>query len=216
MVQIQQESSNASYSTTSSRSGSKACSLADKLRETLQDELRFAPFIDWMYREFSSEVMLSVIEFSQFQDYLKTIAGTVDSIGVMATNETLGKGIVFFDTMPRSSILRREMPSEDVEHETDAKRNNQKDEHVRRSARALYEKYIRRHCELEINISSILRTRWDLMDCRNYPRKDWTELGNMTDEVVKEMMKYIRQSFLRFDFQQGSKGKERNQTLNVI
>ena len=45
--------------------------LTERLQETLRDEVKFESFIDWMYREFSAEVMLSVIELSQFRAYLK-------------------------------------------------------------------------------------------------------------------------------------------------
>ena len=43
----------------------------EKLRGTLQDEAQFELLMEWMYREFSSENMLSFIEYNQFKAVLK-------------------------------------------------------------------------------------------------------------------------------------------------
>merc|ERR1712154_33760 len=74
------------------------------------------------------------------------------------------------------------------------------DEHIKlvHIAEALYEKYIRRHCELEINISSTLRNRWDCLHAEAYPLETLHELIQVVDLVIAEMLKYIRQSFIRY------------------
>lgn len=41
------------------------------LAQTFENENEFELFIDWMHREFSSEILLSVIEFSQFKSVLE-------------------------------------------------------------------------------------------------------------------------------------------------
>ena len=66
-------------------------------------------------------------------------------------------------------------------------------------AKALYEKYIRRHSELEINIDWALRNRWDSLHFRNYPERELAELVNVVDETISEMIKYVRESLMRFN-----------------
>merc|ERR1712194_809965 len=70
-----------------------------------------------------------------------------------------------------------------------------------RIAGALYEKYVRRHSELEINISSMLRNRWEALDDLDYPQNDLLKIVQIVDEVISEMYFYMKQSFLRFDIQ---------------
>jgi len=71
--------------------------------------------------------------------------------------------------------------------------------HMTRIASALYEKYIRRFCELEINISWTLRGRWDVLHCQGYPEEDIIKLIQIVDEVLSEMLRFIQQSFQRFE-----------------
>ncbi len=66
-------------------------------------------------------------------------------------------------------------------------------------AGTLYKKYIDRYSELEINISWSLRNRWEQLHSNDYPGEDFMALSSAVDEVIAEMFKYIRQSFMRFD-----------------
>ena len=163
--------------------------------ETLQDELQFESFMDWLFREFSSEVMLSVIELVQFKQYLKKYGQRTD------VNE-----IGFFEKMPSSSIVESAQTLElnEVQSSSAGHEQTWSDSHtgwvsVPRIAGALYDKYIRRHSVLEINISATLRNRWHTLHSSDYPQEDLPELSQLVDEVISEMLKYMRQSFLRFD-----------------
>lgn len=168
-MEIQTSRSNSDTSprrSESHRNGTRT--LDSKLREIFGDELLFEAFMAWMYREFSSEVLLSLIEFVQFKALLKG----------SQINEK--ENIVFYSEIPKSTIV----------HSTDG---------IPAIADALYEKYIRSHSELQINISSMLRHRWDLLHFTNYHERDRDKLISAVAEVLQEMLKYIRQSFLRFD-----------------
>ena len=91
--------------------------------------------------------------------------------------------------MPKSTIVYGSFGGEDADGKA----------RMTRIAGALYVKYIERHCELEINISSALHNRWDLLHFRNYPEDDMMHLVAVVDDVILEMFKYIQQSFIRFD-----------------
>ena len=174
-----------------SPSSSESCdspsqSLEERLRKTLQDESEFQLFMDWMFREFSSEVLLSVIELVQFQALLKEY-GQTTAASSEEVDRTFGEQIVFYRTIPRSSIVH--------ENTKQVKGLGQ----LTRIASSLYEKYIRSHSELEINIGSGLRDRWGALHSTNYPIDKLKQLNSVVSDCVCEMMKYIRQSFLRFD-----------------
>ena len=74
-----------------------------KLRETLNDEHKFQMFIAWMYREFSSESILSFVEFIQFKQWLKQeIRKSGDSVGSLTEDEFDYK---LYRKIPKSSII---------------------------------------------------------------------------------------------------------------
>ena len=54
-------------------------SLDEKLKDTLLDEAQFELFMDWMYSEFSCEIMLSVIEYVQFKAVLDEYEQSTDT-----------------------------------------------------------------------------------------------------------------------------------------
>lgn len=207
----------------------KRDTLTDKLRKTLQDEVRFEAFIDWMYREFSSEVMLSVIELGQFKQYLKEYVQRDSNPFDLPADRV--KTIRFYDSMPRSSIvfkahtltfgdietLRSISPGVEDQANTSPDTDSpdspsaasgqvlvtstpdEEHEQMAQIAGALYERYIRRHCELEINISFGLRSRWDMLHCHEYPEEDLIRLITLVDEILAEMLRFVQQSYLRFD-----------------
>ena len=57
----------------------------------------------------------------------------------------------------------------------------------------------RRSTGSSVRLSYSLRNRWDVLHFKNYPEDDMGELVNAVDEVISEMLKYIRHSFMRFD-----------------
>ena len=156
-------------------------SIRNKLRETLQDETQFESFMEWMYREFSSEAMLSAIELVQFRALLREYGRNADT----------AEEIIFYPEIPKSSIIHGVTGSTTVSQGRITR--------LATIAGALYRKYMDRQAELEVNISWPLRNRWDLLHFRNYPEDDMTELVSAIDDVIAEMFKYIRQSFVRFD-----------------
>jgi len=219
-------------STSDQPSKGKRDTLTSKLRETLQDEVKFEAFMDWMYREFSSEVMLSVIELGQFKQYLKEYVQRASNPFDLPADRV--KTIRFYNDMPRSSIIfqppvhtlnlhvierlrstsageqrvadsspdAQDSPAAETDEvvisRTPDEERTEK-QRMKNIASALYEKYIRRHCELEVNISYGLRNRWDRLHCDRYPEEDLIELIQVVDEVLSEMLRFISQSYRRFE-----------------
>ena len=175
---------------------------SNKLRETLLNEAEFGYFVDWMYREFSSEVMLSFIELVQFNKYLMSFVER-EHPDLFVSADDIHRDIRFYDGIPRSTIVfgAKNMNSKRGEG-TDrghglTEVTGQWDCMVA-IADALHEKYIRTAAEFEINISSNLRSSWFQMDARGYPEDDVLQLLSLLSNTIAEMLKYIRQSFIRF------------------
>lgn len=150
--------------------------------------------------------MLSVIELVQFKQYLNKYGSTAEQL--RDTPEVV-REIKFGSYMPSSSIVYEEhslkrsdtAQSKSMSTGTQEMEEQSQDEKGRLSeiAGALYHKYIERHCALEINISGPLRCKWDELHSANYPAEDVGELTSVVDLTLAEMLKYIRQSFLRYD-----------------
>lgn len=194
MIEVHSPSS----STPSLETGSSPQSLEQKLRRTLQEETEFEMLMDWMFREFSSEVLLSVIELVQFQSFLKEYGQTATT--VLSPSER----IVFYGRIPSSSIVHQEESLDKkevkvVNSSSEDSEDKRRKLRLKRIASTLHEKYIRRHCELEINISCSLRDRWGMLHSNNYPSDQLTELNTVVNCIIQEMMKYLRQSYIRFD-----------------
>ena len=93
--------------TTKKQRGKQPVNYLKKLRQTLNDEAKFQTFIDWMHREFSSEVILSFVEFIQFKQWLKE---EIRKPGGMAVSRSADKfDYKFYHKMPRSSIVYDEL-----------------------------------------------------------------------------------------------------------
>ena len=179
--------------------------LTEKLRETLNDEPKCEAFIDWMYREFSSEAILSFLEFVQFKKYIKQEMGETDRMGIF--------DFELYNGMPQSTIIydsnrvdRKTSPSlKDPATtlaaylESDGKPSEKSLIRCKRIAHLLFEKYIDYHSEHEINISGPLRNNFVELDQKDYHGMDLEQFVSLYDEVLSVMMKYIRQSFGRFE-----------------
>lgn len=186
----------------------KGVARTTKLMKVLQSEDQFEDFMQWMSREFSSEVLLSVIEFSQFKTYLMQYDKRED-------DEQILKGIKFYRKMPRSFIVHNGVDSESDITAIEADGNGQETrrgtineaERIRviGIAAALYVKYLDRRAELELNVSYSLRCRWEELHFRNYPKEDIGRLIDVVDKVIIENLNYVKQSFIRFDIDRSNK-----------
>jgi len=174
-----------------------------KVLNTLKNEEKFEKFVGWMYREFSYETILSFIEFYQYREFLtKYIKKIFDKKYESKTK----RDYVLYDGIPKSSTIygvndrhsalggltRTTSTSSSSEHVADTER-------FKNIAHLLYKKYIEINSELEINISAKLRNNYNDLDQSNYDKLTVYNLVNLFDDVIDEMFKFMRQSFVRFE-----------------
>ena len=244
-----------------------------KLRDTLMDKEKFQAFIDWMYREFCSEAILSFLEFVQFRKYVKEEIGKTEWNGV-ADSGPINFDFELYDGMPKSTIIFNPFRFESIENDpegsegvspfgrtqtfgitqpfgstqnfgraqtfpatphspqtlgstssagttpqplvsvssvdkvsSDTEEMESDDAHTgnvltkcKRIAHLLYYKYIDpQHAALEINISGPQRRKYKKLDESDYDEMDLEQFLFLYDEVIKEMMKYLQQSYERFE-----------------
>ena len=185
----------------------------EDLQETLKDEQKCEAFIDWMYREFSSEAILSFLEFVQFKKYVKEEIGKKDGKDVSA--ETGRFDFEFYDEMPRSTIVYDtwsvsnlddvvasslvDVPSLSTVLESNSSAAEDVLIRTRRIAHLLFRKYIDYHSELEINISGPLRNKFVKLDETNYAGMELVQFVTFHDDLIYEMMKYQARSYRRFE-----------------
>ena len=183
-----------------------------KLQETLNDEHKCEAFIDWMYREFSSEAILSTLECVQFKQYIKQEIGKIDGSDV--STETDRFDFELFDGMPRSTIVYDTWSLVHIEKgnmlsgsdalslsEAVQSGSSPTDDPLikaKRIAHILFMKYIDYHAELEINISGSLRNKYVHLDQTNYEGMELEHFLTLHNDLISEMMKYQSQSYRRF------------------
>ena len=184
--------------------------IMDRLRTTLGDEEKFEAFIHWMYREFSSEVILSFVEFVQFKQCIKeeiaAIGGTVNQ----TENDRFDYS--FYDKMPRSTIVYGQIEAnekgngveivytEDVDPMGNVVDMDKVFEKIatakllrcKERAHLLFLKYVVHFAEFEINISGPTRNRYWGLDRSQYEGLDMQNMVSLFDELIAEMMKYIK------------------------
>ena len=176
------------------------------LYKTMLDEKKFEVFIQWMYREFSSEAALCFIELAQFKErlveYVMSDTNTKQS-DTCNPQEYGGKYVnVFYEKMPKSDIVFGK-EADDIEIVfTDDDDSGQKDtdkevEGFKIMARILHNKYIKRYGEFEVNIASQLREKYMKIDENNW-NMDIHKMIHVFDEVMGEMFFFMRQSFMRY------------------
>ena len=191
-------------------------SLRARMLEALQNEIAFESFMDWIQKEFSSECLLSCIELVQFSECLVQFVedrcrGDLTQIETLTSAHDLHLDILFFDQMPQSSIVYPDKGSASSLRTRSSTLNGNNDQArlewdaLIKMAGAFHTKYIRIRSELEINISGGLRNKWRLLDTTQYPEDEVLTLIAIVNDVVKEMMKYMQQSFNRFDTVSNSK-----------
>ena len=190
-----------------------SCSFREQLQETLNDEHKCEAFIDWMYREFSSEAILSFLEFVQFKKCIKEVIGETDENSTSA--ETDPFDFEFYDGMPRSTIIYETWTVVDSDNGAGVSMSDvlslsavvgsgsslTEDPSMRakRIAHLLFAKYIDYHAELEINISGRLRDTFVHLDQSNYAGMELVQFATVYDELISEMMKYQTYSYRRFE-----------------
>eukprot|EP01084_Bolivina_argentea_P180523 311894_1 len=157
--------------------------ITQRLLNTLCNEEKFQLFVQWMYREFSSESILCFIEFVQFKKYLVSV------IGAHSENNTCK--YIFYESVPKSSIIDKHL-----------KKNNTSISAYKTIAHVLYLKYIDTCAELEVNISGELRAKYLLVDEGNWDI-DKQEMMHLFDQVIDEMFILMLQSFARFEYGEG-------------
>ena len=184
----------------------------EKLRETLNDEQKCEAFIDWMYREFSSEVILSFLEIVQFKQFVKEqigkicVAGDADPYD-FELYDGMPKSSIIYDTFPIhegviqgitiSSIVAVCSLSKDSGSAASPLENPLM--RCKQIAHLFFEKYIDYHSEHEINISGPLRNKYVELEQGQYEAMELEQFVTLYDEVIAEMMKYQAESYRRFE-----------------
>ena len=129
---------------------------------------------------FSMECLLSVIEISQFQDYLMSNDGNF-KIGADARHKVRGSKITFPSNVPLSEFL------------CDAKKNNND---IKIIIHEIYRKYISNGSEFEINIPSTIRSRFNEINQKS--DIDWNDLMLLLEKCKQEMKILLMYSLTRF------------------
>merc|ERR1712176_1232649 len=119
-----------------------------RMRQMLMNEEKFEDFIQFMIKEFSSESILSFVEFVQFKQRM------IESLDGGKTSGVVWDNYVLSDALPQSSIVFG-----------DAKE-------FKECAHLLYEKYIKIGAELEVNLSAGLRYQYCAMDADEWKMDD--------------------------------------------
>eukprot|EP01084_Bolivina_argentea_P073917 134103_1 len=155
-----------------------------RLYEIFKYENKFETFVQWMYREFSSESVLCFITCVQFKGYM------VDCLE-NDTNYMDYKYLnMFYNNIPESTIVFGNCLNDDtINIET-----------FKNIAHLVYEKYIKYDSELEINIAAKLRKKYIRFDESKWNMES-KELINVFDSVIHEMFMFMRNSFIRYERQ---------------
>ena len=155
--------------------------LGSVLDKTLQNKRKFELFIQWMYKEFSAEAGLCFIELVQFKkaliDFLKKKdkGSKFDTALVDLLNDGVPQSsIVFVDEYGVDGIAK-----------------------FKSIAHRLFQKYIRQGAEFEVNISFVMRLEYTRTD-ENGWNMEAMDLVQVFDNVIKEMLGFMRQSFFRY------------------
>ena len=156
--------------------------MVNALNETLKNEEKFELFIQWMYREFSSEAGFCFIELVQFKE---SIVKFIQKRNTEATHTIDTRYIdVLYDGVPKSSIIQQRKPLDDISI-------------FRSIAHELHNKYIKIGAEFEVNISHQLRTKYAKLDGKGWEIEK-NEFAQVFERVILEMFLFMLQSFNRY------------------
>lgn len=201
----------------------RSTSTDSRLMTLLQNEAKCEHFVQWMYREFSSESILCFIELVQFKHFVRKLLAEAEDV----TPPSPKREYRLYSKMPRSSIVDHQSrwwpnPFGDNASTPRANSLNRQNSagasslnvanemlqaarrHLQGVAHNLMAKYIALGSELEVNISAELRNQLCGLDRDNYVAFERSLMGFYTlfDRVIEEMFKFMRQSFVRFDIQE--------------
>lgn len=150
-----------------------------KVFEILKDQKQFERFIQFMFRDFSSEAMLGYIEMVQFKERF---------VGEMEINENI--------VCPYMNLLYVNVPKSSIVYGVDSNKNGI--EKMKVIASKLCEKYIHAGSEYEVNIAWRLRTKIVSLNDSDW-NLDLKNFVSIFDEVLDDLFRFMRQSFERFD-----------------
>ena len=181
------------------------------LKGILIDEQKCEAFIDWMYREFSCEVILSFIEFIQFRKFVREEIRKSGGSDMSADPDPYD--FAFYDGMPRSTIIydplqcsRANVPAHlfDVASlsgslEFDGSPAEDPLIRCKTIAHLFFAKYINYASQHEINISGRLRDKFVKMEIAEYDGMNLEQFTTLYDDVIYEMLKYQSESYMRFE-----------------
>lgn len=185
----------------------------ESLRSYLRNEAKFEVFVDWIYREFSSEILLSFIEFTQFKLYVEAALNRTEAVKRNSRSRRSSRRMssvdvawkmdyVLYDAIPQSSIVystKKRVYTMNSSDDIVTIKGRECDDitHCKHTAHLLFEKYIRNYAELQINISCDLRTKYCNLDEAKYRSLDGEGMLRLFDPAIQEMYRYMKQSFVR-------------------
>ena len=189
--------------------GQEIDTTAVKLDMIFKNEDAFYFFMTHLSKEYSMEVLLSTIEFMQYQNYLKPLVQdkeVLDSI----------KNIEFYDNVPESMIVSSveddgvnmsKHESLDIDIEVDGKEESDLVMMLHRGkikANQLYQKYIKWGSEFEINIGSVprLQLKNQLENLDSLMKTDMciNELILLFEEAKSDQLRLLRHSLNRYRY----------------
>lgn len=154
-----------------------------KLFSVLKNEQRFEKFVQWMYRDFSSEAILGFIEMVQFKKCF---------VEEMDYQNWDSSGCLYMDS------LYTNVPKSSIVYSDDAYEANGKGmERMKRVAHRLCDKYVRVNAEFEVNIAYKLRKKISLIADGDFCVSG-DEFFKLFDRVLDDLFTFMRQSFERY------------------
>merc|ERR1712228_143961 len=174
------------HETTSTADDAPKTTIEQRMRQMLLDEQQFEDFVQFMIKEFSSESILSFVEFVQFKQRLIDYM----NLKTMTTDDGKFENHLMSEGIPKSSIVHGNYAK--IEEDEDM------DKMFKNIATLLYEKYIKIGAEFEINISSGLRCQYFAINAKKWDM-EIGKLVNVFDGLITEMNMFMRQSFCRYE-----------------
>lgn len=147
--------------------------------EILKNEQEFETFVQWMYRDFSSEAILAYIEMVQFKEC------SVKELQWKSAVDCVYMGSLY-PNVPKSSIV----------YGDDGVDSNGM-ERMKRVATRLCDKYVKVGSKYEVNISYRLRNKIVSSSDTGW-KVDTGEFILIFDAILDELFWFMRQSFERF------------------